>query len=224
MPDQLSFPFLTPETAYTSPTPIADKLISAGFANNIIHLRYYDALENTDDIPAPSRMYRLPIQYVGPEHFLGEAVYLQHPYLSRLPYVRRIASTIGHEIYYPGIAALGFNFCEYAQWCHAEDLMTEDHWHHLIESRNLTTTKDILKATTAAIRNGTIHIATARTALAHLEIPEPLDLSPRHATHTLPHGIDDGWFHRTRSGFLTLTEKAIKARGLDRDHDAGMEM
>jgi hypothetical protein len=38
------------------------------------------------------------------------------------------------------------------------------------------------------------------------------------------HGIEDGWFRRTRSGYLALTDKAIKARGLDREQDNGMEI
>lgn len=175
---QLSFEFtLAPLVPIQSCTPIADKLIEAGFAPNDFILNLNRGPTNDDELPAPSRLYGFPVEYFEPSREEIEGIYLRHPGIAHLPFVKRLEECLGMEIKPRAKDEFGRPFGEITRWWHAVDLMTDAHHQHLLETQHLTTRGDMLGALTFNLEINGISVKNAKAVLAALEIPEPKDRS-----------------------------------------------
>jgi hypothetical protein len=238
---QSAFAFMAPPQPEITPTPLADKLVSLGFAPNRYILDINRALTNPDEIPAPSRLYRFPVDYC-PHDDSEEGLYLRHPALANLPFIQRLQSALGRPIICRDTDSHGI-------WHHAIDLMTEQHWRHLLDTRHLTAPDCLSRAVELAVEWDRLQLKTARHILGQIGCPEPrnrsvcdllgdgvnpvfrkaekvktghwsFNLANRlHLSQSAPwvliHGIELGLFVRGRDGYLRLSQKAIKARNLE---------
>jgi hypothetical protein len=109
-------------------------LIAAGLVPNDFILHLNRGPYNEDEIPAPSRLYRHPLEYFEPERDGQEGTYLLHPALSELPFVKRVEAAIGQTIPYRENDEFGRPMTYRAKWWHAVDLMTEEHCGHLLNT------------------------------------------------------------------------------------------
>jgi len=182
---QLAFEFEAPRPV----DGLAERLIGSGIAANAYLLNMNRNLQNFDAVPAPSRLYQFPLEFVGrdrlPERATSQLL-LNHPALATLPFVRRVAAAVGTEPVWAEFDEFGRPRA-LPQWWHAIDLMTEQHWRHLMDTRHLTGEPQICQAVGLALefpahyvrgcRSGRIEVVTARAILAQIAAEEPSDRS-----------------------------------------------
>lgn len=171
---QLAFDFMLPPPP--APTPIADALIAAGLAPNNFILNLNRGPWN-DDSPAPSRLYNHPLEYFEPGRDGDEGIFLLHPALADMPFVKRVADVIGRPVEHREEDEFGRPLNYLAKWWHAVDLMTDNHWQHLMQTQHLTERECLLNALAFNLELANIKVETARTVLNALEQPEPADRS-----------------------------------------------
>jgi hypothetical protein len=166
---QFSFDFMLPPPPPAR--PIAEALIAAGLVGNEFSLSL--GLTNHDEVPAPSRLYQFPLEYFSPDREGVEGIYLRHPGLADLPFVKRVSEIVGFDVQHREEDEFGRAFGDLGHWWHAVDLMTKEHWRHLMETRHLTTDEDIDHAVQFGLEYGNINVEIARTILAELGKAEP---------------------------------------------------
>lgn len=130
-------------------------LIELGVAPSEYVLELNRHLTNPDDVPAPSRLYRFPIEYVAAGR-AGDGVsrlLLSHPGLADLPFVRRVADAVGHPVTWSEEDEFGRER-DIGEWWHAVDLMCEQHWRHLLDTYRLTDERCVLRAIQSSLGYG----------------------------------------------------------------------
>src|SRR5262245_55671176 len=70
--------------------PLAERLIAGGIVANEYQLGVHRSLQNPDPLPAPSRLYQFPLEFIGRDRLEEGApsrLLLNHPDLGNLPFV-----------------------------------------------------------------------------------------------------------------------------------------
>ena len=178
---QLAFDFLKA----TEADLLAGRLIACELVPNEFILELNRTLSNPDDLPAPSRLYEFPIEFMSAHRRRDgrSRLLLQHPDLADLPFVRRVGEPVAWE----PEDEFGRARSALPRWWHAIDLMCEDHWRHLLQTRHLSDEEAIFEAVAIAVENpgrsrdkitgGRLSTTTARHILRLLDAAEPADRS-----------------------------------------------
>lgn len=183
--------------AAPAPTPrppdhLGDQLIDAGFARNTYLLDTNHALSIPADfsLPAPwdlpSRLFQYPIEVHPPTDDLPRQIGLRHPFLADHPFVKHVESVLAVAIPRDPVRnQWGYSSARTAQWWHAVDLISEGHWHGLIDTAQFTTPANIFRSIIFGLRyssqqddrsrNGYLALRDARTMMSFLGATEPSD-------------------------------------------------
>ncbi len=173
--DQLAFVF---EDEPSSPCqreveqrdPLFDRLAAAGWTP-------FGSLRNTHALALPSRLFQFPIEFINDTSLPDEKrLLLRHPLLADLPFVAEVAEKVRVMPTWEPADEFGRDRGALPRWWHAVDLMTNDHFRGLLETRHLTDDKSIAEAVAFRVtgeRKGAISTAIARKILAEIGAPEP---------------------------------------------------
>lgn len=154
------------------PDPVCEQLVALGLVPNSYHLDLNRGLT----VPAefrvsapwnlPSRLFQFPIE-VGELDCNGQRrIGLMHPEMRTHPYIRHVEDLMGLSISEVGAPNLaGYSKSRIATWWHAVDLMSEQHWKDLLETRQFTTDDDIIRAVELALSGNRITPLTARSVM-----------------------------------------------------------
>lgn len=180
--NQLLFDFMAPPPKPAPPPPpppcpVVERLIQTGLVPNEFILNLNRGLTNQDETELPSRAFRFPIEFMSRDRREDgvSRLLLRHPDLGDLPFVRRVAELTGEPIIWEEQDEFGRDRM-HADWWHAVDLCTEEHWRDLLRTQNFTRRDCILQAIGHHLR-GPLTIKSARLILAELESEEPADRS-----------------------------------------------
>jgi hypothetical protein len=182
---QLAFDF----SKSTETDLLAGRLIACELVPNEFILELNRTLSNPDDLPAPSRLYEFPIEFMSAHRRRDgrSRLLLQHQDLADLPFVRRVAGIVGEPVAWEPEDEFGRARSALPRWWHAIDLMCEDHWRHLLQTRHLSDEAAIFEAVAIAVETpgrsqgkitgGRLSTTTARHILGLLGAAEPADRS-----------------------------------------------
>lgn len=160
------------------PDPLVDSLVTSGIAPN----EYLLTINRSIFFPAvmglPSRLFRFPIEFVDRARREDgkSALLLNHPDLARMPFVGEIEERTGVRPVWEATDEFGRERDRYS-WCHALDLLTDEHWKDLLATRNFTTRNGIVSGLKYHADYGGLSTVNMRSVLAEIEEPEPDDMS-----------------------------------------------
>lgn len=211
------------------PDPLVEKLIASGLVHNEYLLNLNASLSVARD-DLPSRLFQFPVEFVARDDDDDESesrLLLRHPDLASLPFVDEIEAKTGYRPVWEPLDEFGRDRGSNWRYFHAVDLLTDEHWRDLIETRNFTDNKAIALALCFHADYGRLSNANMRSVLAEVGSKEPNDRSTAYlnSTHVrimncqqgkfvgfqtrdhravwaAIHGLEDGLFKRDRSGHL----------------------
>lgn len=213
------------------PDPLASRLVESGLVVN----EYLLGLNRALSIPChdlPSRLFQWPVEFVGRDRREDgvSVILLNHPDLASFPFADEIEGAIGERPHWEPRDEFGRDRGERHRYFHALDLLTDEHWHGLIETINFTDRQGIIYGLRYRMDYGGLSVANARAVLAEIGSQEPGDRSEAflrseavrvaHAQQgkfvgmwtrdeqsvwAAIHGIEGGLFKRDRNGSLRFS-------------------
>lgn len=222
--------FAEPKPAPLPPDPLIARLVDAGFAHNEYHLSLNRAIQvSFGDLP--SRLFNFPIEFVERRRQTdGQSkLWLRHPDFEGFPELDAIEDATGTRPVWQPLDEFGRKR-DIGPFWHAIDLLTDEHFQAMLETRNFTDESAVLNGLRFHMDYGGLSIKNARCVLAEFECAEPQDRSAaflrsdsvrvteaqqgkfvgmwsrnEQSVWAAIHGLEDGLFKRDRNGFLRFS-------------------
>lgn len=156
--------------------PLATRIISSGLAHN----EYLLSLNGSFDTSCgdlPSRLFQWPIEYIDREEGRENRILLRHPDFASYPFVDEIEEKTGVRPVWEPLDKFGRDRGANWRYFHAVDLLTDEHWRDLIETRNFTDDKAVIQGLCYRADYGGLSNENARAVLAAIGSKEPKDKS-----------------------------------------------
>lgn len=161
------------------PDPVADALIGRGFARNQFLLDLNRVIDVTyGDLP--SRLFQHPVEFVNRDRQKDgkSKLWLRHPDFDKLPILDEIERSVGVRPVWTALDEFGRER-NHGQFWHAIDLLTDQHFRDLLDTRNFTDKSSVIVGLRYHMDYGGLSVANARTVLAEYGSIEPDDRSER---------------------------------------------
>lgn len=214
------------------PDDVAERLIASGIVAN----GYLLKINRNIQVPChdlSSRLFEWPVEFVDrARREDGQSVVLlNHPDLAEFPFVDEIEDKTGIRPHWEAEDEFGRDRGERYRYFHAVDLLTDEHWRGLLETRNFTDDRGIVIGLRFHMDYGGLSIANTRSVLAAINSVEPADRSAAYlhsddvrvantqqgkhvgmwtrdeqSVWAAVHGLEDGLFRRAKSGFLEFSK------------------
>ncbi len=173
---------VAPVTAAVPVDPLAQILVETKLAPSGFILHLDRGLTNPANLDLPSRLFRLPIEFMSGERTGGESrLLLRHPLLWQVSdvveFLVDVEKKTGVRPVWEPLDEFGRDFGEGWRWYHAVDLCNDQHWRGLIETIRFTDREKVFAAVQIGLDSKRLSLKNARAIMSELESTEPATAS-----------------------------------------------